>query len=46
MDVPEEMWTDEGDEPSNPNEVLAFCMLNFAKQDYILEPSVFLQLKR
>lgn len=44
MDVPEEMWTEE--EPSNPNEVLAFCMLSFAKLDYILEPSVFLQLKR
>lgn len=40
----EEMWVDE--EPSNPNEVLAICMLNFAKQDYILEPAIFLQLKR
>lgn len=28
----EEMWTEEGDEPSNPNEVLAICMQNFAKQ--------------
>ena len=45
MEVPEEMWTEE-EVLANPNEVLAFCMLNFAKQDYILEPSVFLQLKR
>lgn len=46
-DEPEEMWTDaEGDEPSNPNEVLSICMQNFAKQDYILEPAIFLQLKR
>lgn len=42
----EEMWVDEGVEPSNPNEVLATCMQNFAKQDYILEPAIFLQLKR
>lgn len=43
-DEPEEMWTEE--EPSNPNEVLSICMQNFAKQDYILEPAIFLQLKR
>lgn len=42
----EEMWVDEGEEPSNPNEVLAICMQNFQKLDYILEPAIFLQLKR
>ena len=43
-DDEDEMMFEE--EPSNPNEVLAICMLNFAKQDYILEPAIFLQLKR
>lgn len=42
----EEMWVEEGEEPSNPNEVLKICNQNFEKKDYILEPAIFLQLKR
>lgn len=45
-DEDDEMWNEDGDEPSNPTEVLAMCMQNFSKQDYILEPAIFLQLKR
>jgi hypothetical protein len=41
----EEVWND-SEEQANPSEVLATCMQNFAKQDYILEPSIFYQLKR
>lgn len=44
----EEMWTEEADPTfENSGEFsLQTIAKNFAKQDYILEPSIFLQLKR
>lgn len=44
----EEMWTEETDQnfANSSDFSLQIIAKNFSKQDYILEPSIFLQLKR
>lgn len=44
----EEIWNEEADQAfQNTGEFsLQTIAKNFAKQDYIMEPSIFLQLKR
>lgn len=44
----EEPWNEDGDQSfQNTGEFdLQAIAKNFAKQDYIMEPSIFLQLKR
>lgn len=44
----EEMWTEETDQnfATTGDFDLQIIAKNFSKQDYILEPSIFLQLKR
>uniref|UniRef100_A0A6P7H0U3 Negative elongation factor D-like n=1 Tax=Diabrotica virgifera virgifera TaxID=50390 RepID=A0A6P7H0U3_DIAVI len=38
--------SDAGDEPENPEQVLAECAEKFSTPDYIMEPGIFSQLKR
>lgn len=43
----EEMWTEETDQNFVTSDFdLQQIAKNFSKQDYIMEPSIFLQLKR
>lgn len=44
----EEMWTEETDQnyQATGDFDLQIIAKNFSKQDYIMEPSIFLQLKR
>jgi len=43
----EEMWTEDVDGfPTTGEFSLQAIAKNFSKQDYIMEPSIFLQLKR
>ncbi|CAG9854117.1 unnamed protein product [Phyllotreta striolata] len=40
------LQSDAGDEPENPEQVLAECAEKFSTPDYIMEPGIFSQLKR
>lgn len=44
----EEMWTEDADQnfANSADFDLQVIAKNFSKQDYIMEPSIFLQLKR
>jgi negative elongation factor C/D len=41
----EEIWTEDMEVFQNPNDLLSIAK-NFSQRDYIMEPSIFLQLKR
>lgn len=47
-DEDEEMWTEDADQnfANSADFDLQVIAKNFSKQDYIMEPSIFLQLKR